>query len=389
MLPAIKLMSIRSSSKRLAQIFARSTSSFSRRHFNVLAIETSADDTCAAVVNSSREILSNVVIKQNDVHKGYGGIHALLAIHEHMRNMPFAVKRALTEAGLDPVRDIDGVAFTRGPGMAGCLAVGCNAAKTLGLSLDKPLVGVHHMQGHALTSILTSKDPPKYPFLTLLISGGHTLLLLATSNTRFKILATTDDGAIGRCIDRVARSLGLEWGSLGPGAALEKFVNEDPNPDISDIPPIPKVTPGRLFFSFGGYHSWMELFLKAEGGIETFDISRKRRLARAFQSAVFGHLEEKVLLGLKWCADRDIHVQDLVVSGGVASNQYLRERLRQCLDSSAPSQAIRLVFPPPHLCTDNAAMIGWAAMHRFLAGDHDTYDILPRSKWSIEDILEA
>lgn len=303
-----------------------------------------------------------------------------------MRNMPFAVKRALTEAGLDPVRDIDGIAFTRGPGMNGCLAVGCNAAKTLALTLGKPLVGAHHMQGHALTPLLTSEEPPKFPFLTLLISGGHTLLLLATSNTEFKILATTVDGAIGRCIDRVARSLELEWGSQGPGAALENFVNEDPNPDVSDIPPIPKITPGRLFFSFGGYHSWMECFLRAEGGIEIFDISRKRQLARAFQASVFAHLEEKVLLGLKWCAEQDILIQDLVVSGGVASNQHLRERLHQCLDSSRSYQPIRLVFPPVHLCTDNAVMIAWAAMHRFLAGDHDTYDIIPRSKWSIEEI---
>jgi len=174
--------------------------------------------------------------------------------------------------------------------------------------------------------MLTSKEPPKFPFLTLLISGGHTLLLLVTSTTGFRILATTEDGAIGHCIDRVVRLLKLEWGSLGPGAALEEFVNEDPNPDISDIPPLPIVTQGRLFFSFGGYHSWMERYLTAQGGIETFDIPRKRRLARAFQASISAHLEEKVFLGLKWCTDQDIHVEDLVVSGGVASNHYLRQR---------------------------------------------------------------
>jgi len=159
-----------------------------------------------------------------------------------------------------------------------------------------------------------------------LVSGGHTLFLLVTSTTDFRILATAEDGAIGHCIDRVSRLLKLEWGSLGPGAALEKFVNEDPNVDISDIPSFPTVTQGRLFFSFGGYHSWMERYLTAQGGIKTFDVPRKRRLARAFQVSIFAHLEEKVLLELRWCTDEDIYVGDLVVSGGVASNDYLRQR---------------------------------------------------------------
>jgi N6-L-threonylcarbamoyladenine synthase len=177
-----------------------------------------------------------------------------------------------------------------------------------------------------LTPLLTSDVPPKFPFLTLLISGGHTLLLLATSKTEFKILATTLDAAIGRCIDRTARLLNIKWGYVGYGAALEIFVNEDPNPDVSDIPPFPKPIPKQLAFSFGGYHSHMERYLKRQGGIEDLDIPHKRRLARAFQTSVFAQLEQKVLLALDWCFGQDLHVHDLVVSGGVASNQYFRQR---------------------------------------------------------------
>ncbi|EKM80844.1 hypothetical protein AGABI1DRAFT_112575 [Agaricus bisporus var. burnettii JB137-S8] len=366
-------------------MFLRSVSTLSRR-LNILAIESSADDTCAAVVNSSRQILSNVVIKQHDIHKQYGGIQPIEAIHEHQRNMPLAVKRALTEAGIDIVNDVHGIAFTRGPGMPGCLSVACNAAKTLAIALDKPLVGVHHMQGHALTSILTTQDPPRFPFLTLLVSGGHTLLLLASSNVDFKILATTADEAAGRCIDRVARLMGLEWKALGPGAALEQLASEDIDSADIDTPTFPKPMLGQLAFSFAGFHSYMDIYLRNQGGIESFDIQRKRRLARAFQASVFAHLEEKLLLALAWCTQANIHVQDIVVSGGVASNSCLRKRLQECLDSTQHYQNMRLVFPPASLCTDNAVMIAWASMHRFLTGDHDDYAIIPRPKWSIEEL---
>ncbi len=246
------------------------------------------------------------------------------------------------------------------------------------------------------------------------------MLLLATSTTEFKILATTVDEAIGRCIDRVARLMKLDWRAQGPGAALEQFASEDISSDATDIPTFPKPLSGQLTFSFAGFHSYMDIYLRGQGGIETFDVLRKRRLARAFQASVFAHLEEKVLLALDWCAENNIYPQGVIVSGGVASNQCLRERcvsscypdlslipslrLRQCLASSPRHKDIRLVFPPASLCTgtslchshpctsvhrpylDNAAMIAWASMHRFLASDHDTYDIIPRPKWSIEDI---
>lgn len=151
-------------------------------------------------------------------------------------------------------------------------------------------------------------------------------MLLASSTVGFKILATTADEAVGRCIDRVARLMGLEWRALGPGAALEQLASEDIESTTIDTPTFPKPMPGQLAFSFAGFHSYMDIYLRNHGGIQNFGVPRKRRLARAFQASVFAHLEEKLLLALAWCAQSNIHVQDVVVSGGVASNRYLRHQ---------------------------------------------------------------
>jgi len=243
------------------------------------------------------------------------------------------------------VRLVDDV---RVVGMTGCLGVGSSAAKTLAAALNKPLVGVHHMvrsllpclqtfminkeftvapkQAHALTPILTSApNPPKFPFLALLVSGGHTLLLLAISVTHFRILATTPDESIGRVFDKVSRLLALPWSAKGPGASLEEFVAASPV-ENNLVPSMPRTMPGVLSFSFTGLHSAVERFVTGRGGVELLDIPTKRALANAFQSAAVNQLEEKLALALRWCQDQGHGVKHLAVSGGVASNSYLRDR---------------------------------------------------------------
>jgi N6-L-threonylcarbamoyladenine synthase len=228
--------------------------------------------------------------------------------------------------------------------MPGCLGVGSTAAKTLAAALQKPLVGVHHMvrsspsfrlcktftfnpkQAHALTPVFTSTpNPPRFPFLTLLVSGGHTLLLLATSITQFRILATTRDESIGRVFDKVARILAIPWSAKGPGASLEEFVAASPIRDDL-VRPMPQTMPGILSFSFSGLHSVVDRFVTARGGADALDLATKRALASAFQSAAVKQLEDKVALALGWCRKREVGVQHLVVSGGVASNMFLRDR---------------------------------------------------------------
>ncbi len=185
---------------------------------------------------------------------------------------------------------------------------------------------VAQKQAHALTPILTcASKPPKFPFLTLLVSGGHTLLLLATSTTQFHILATTPDESIGRVFDKVSRLLALPWSAKGPGASLEEFVAASPVED--DLAPsMPRTMPGVLGFSFTGLHSVVERFVTARGGAAVLDNATKRAVANAFQTAAINQLEEKLALALRWCRDRGHGVRDLVVSGGVASNSYLRNR---------------------------------------------------------------
>ncbi|KAE9403981.1 peptidase M22 glycoprotease [Gymnopus androsaceus JB14] len=361
------------------------------RFFTVLAFESSADDTCCAVI-SDRQILSNVVIRQNDLVEKWGGIHPASAVLAHQANMPIAVKRAMTEANIS-IHDVDGIAFTRGPGMGGSLGVTLSACKTLAAVFNIPIVGVHHMQAHALTPLLTTPthtptgevNPsyPLFPYLTLLVSGGHTQIVLAKSVNSFRIIATTLDESIGRTIDKVSRLLQIEWAGMSPGFALEKFCilpEEGILPDT--FSPFSAVMKGKLAFSYSGLHSHIERFL--DGQTETLGRANKLAVARAFQDAAFKQLEEKLSLALEHCARQDVKIGHLVVSGGVASNMLLRERLK--LRLSASDSPIEAVFPPAHLCTDNAAMVGWASMHRFLARDYDDYTINPRSKWSIEDL---
>ncbi|KAI0344628.1 glycoprotease [Trametopsis cervina] len=362
-----------------------------RRAFNVLALESSADDTCAAVVTSERKILSNIVISQHQQHASFGGIHPFYAMQAHQQAMPEAIRKALTEAGVT-MADIDGVAFTRGPGMAGGLSVCSTAGKAIAAALNKPIVGVHHMQAHALTPLLTSlqEEPPQFPFLTLLVTGKHTLLLLAESITRFKTLATAKDESIGHAFDKVAKLLGLEWQNIGPGAALEAFCRTEiyDADALADVPAMPDVLPGQLAFSYSGLHGTVEKYIREHGGIESLNSATRVRLAQSFQTGAIRQLEKKLKMGLHLCRQQDIHIRNVVVSGGVASNSLLRSRLRTFLDEYTDSdpEHISLLFPPVRLCTDNAAMIGWAAMHRFLAGDYDDLSINLRVVWNIEDL---
>lgn len=374
----------------------------SARPLVVLGLESSADDTCAAIVTSERKLLANVVLKQHAIHESFGGIHPLHAQEAHQVNMPVAIHKALTEAGIG-LGELAGIAFTRGPGMYGCLSVCAGAAKALAAATGKPLLGVHHMQAHALTPFLTASPvtdspTPEFPFLTLLLSGGHTLLLLARSISSFSILATTHDESIGASIDKVARDLQIPWalGAGSPGAALERFAFPNglaggPGPgsdsEGADLPPAPTFTQPfarRLAFSYAGLRSALTRLLEAEPSAEMAE-ARKRQIARAFSLAAFKQIEDKVVFALEKMRDEGQEpVRGLVVSGGVASNLILRERLRLRLDKVGRAD-LPLIFPPPALCTDNAAMIAYVGLLRLQRGLIDPLTVMQRSKWPIDE----
>ncbi|PBL03991.1 hypothetical protein ARMGADRAFT_1070493 [Armillaria gallica] len=285
-------------------------------------------------------------------NKKWDGIHPAAAVMEHQANMPVAARRVLAEANLD-MSGIDGIAFTRGPGMGICLSVACNAAKTLAAVTGKPLVGVHHMQAHALTPFLTSwPDIPTFPFLSLLIS----------------------DESIGRTFDKVTRELGLGWA----GPSLEKFFNQDiESKTPRDFTSFSNAMPGEMGFSYSGYHSQVEHFVHRRGGVGNIAPEEKVAVARAFQEAVVDHLELKLMLGIKQCFRDNIPVKYVIIGGGVASHSYLRARLTQMLNNPPVNGRLTLQYPPPSLCTDSAVMVAWASMHRFLASDHDEFILSP------------
>ncbi|KAG0339898.1 hypothetical protein BG004_006631 [Podila humilis] len=420
-----------------------------KRPLIALGIETSCDDTCAAVVTSDRQILSEVLRTQHHLHEPMGGIVPKLAHHAHMRNLPEVVREAIQRAGLgSDLSKIDVVAVTRGPGLAHCLGVGLNAAKTLAAALDKPLIGVHHMEAHALTARLTSTDPdlfpgsssssscssptneqihaegavnyapigsdpfPSFPFLALLVSGGHTLLLVVHSVDRYTTLATTVDDSVGEAFDKTARELDIPWlpgRAGGPGASLEAFAKEAKSPmryfNLLPIPMSLRNNKREMKFSFAGLKSAVTRVVneekkKSEHGV--MDTDKKRDLAAGFQARAVTHLCRKVEQGLRDCQEKGIEISSLVISGGVGRNATLRHMMEEvCANyeidleqkkaeaGSSFTQVVKkrrmkVICPPPKLCTDNAVMIAWTGLERYQQGLIDRYDIDIVPKWPLD-----
>ncbi|TIB83606.1 peptidase M22, glycoprotease [Wallemia mellicola] len=350
----------------------------------ILALESSADDTCAAVVSSHREILSNVVLKQNNIHEQYGGIHPLYAVQGHMMNIPQAINDALRLSNLS-LNDMDAIATTQGPGMPGCLQIAIVAAKALAGVSNKPLIGVHHMQAHALTCTLTEKTPPEFPFYTLLCSGGHTMIVDSESVHKMSILATSHDDSIGNAFDQAAKLLNIPWSlhpSNAPGAALEVFADQE-NIKANEVALIKEYrkklrvpAPGQLLFSYSGLRSAFGRLVEESDKTEM----TRKALARAFQAAAVAQLKDKIELALDNAPSKP---SSLVVSGGVASNGYLRKSLTELIER----QNMSIYFPAPSLCTDNAAMIAWAAHYKLANEDFSNpCTLMSRPKWSLEEL---
>ncbi|OZJ05838.1 hypothetical protein BZG36_00903 [Bifiguratus adelaidae] len=309
-----------------------------------------------------------------------------------MQNLPSIVQGAIDAAGIQ-ASDLDAIAVTRGPGLPPCLSAGMNAAKTLAAVLRKPILGVHHMEAHALTARLTTKNAenshvpsPVFPFITLLISGGHTLILLAQGVGRYKQLGTTLDDAVGEAIDKAARGLQLSWatqGRGGPGVALELAASNGRSDRFKAHLPLPMSDFKRakeLNFSFSGLKTAMNRLISRQDLVDLTRSQDVNDLAAAFQERCADHLAAKLELALEQC--RTLGLTALVASGGVASNQTIRNRL------SVLSQrfGLPLICPPPELCTDNGVMIAWTGIERLQAGMVDDYEMTTMPRWPIEDL---
>ncbi len=330
----------------------------------VLGVETSCDETAAAVVAGDRRILANVVSSQFEEHRPYGGVVPEIAARAHVERIDGVVREALARAGVG-VAELDGVAATAGPGLIGGVIVGLTTAKALAAAAGKPFVAVNHLEGHALTARLT--DDAAFPYLLLLVSGGHCQLLVVEGVGRYERLGTTIDDAAGEAFDKVAKLLGL---GLPGGPAVERAALTG---DASKVP-LPRPLAGKpgCDFSFSGLKTAARLAVE-RGGLKPQDV------AAAFQARVVEALAERTGRALALADSRSLRLSALVVAGGVAANAALRA----ALETVAHEAGLPLLAPPAALCTDNAAMIAWAGLERLALGRADPLDAPARARWPL------
>jgi len=333
----------------------------------ILGIETSCDETAAAVVEDGRRILSNVVSSQVDIHKSYGGIVPELASRAHIKNILPVIHEALTESGKG-LSDMAAVAVTMGPGLIGALLVGVSTAKSLAYSADLPLVGVNHIEGH-MSAIFLESDEVTFPFVLLVVSGGHTSLYLVRGCCDYERLGQTRDDAAGEAYDKVAKLLGLGY----PGGPVIDEFSRVGDPKRFSLPRA-YLEPGSLDFSFSGLKTAVLNHVNKlkHVGIKQEDIVD---VCAAFQSSVVEVLVKKTVL-----AAVKSGVTDIVLAGGVASNRALREGMVV----AAGEAGKRVFIPSPGLCTDNAAMVAAAGYYLFKAGKTSGLDLNPQANLPLE-----
>lgn len=336
----------------------------------ILGIETSCDETAAAVVENGRVILSSAVASQVDLHAEFGGIFPEVASRQHILTIYPIVDQALKEAHLR-LSDLDGIAVTRGPGLPGSLVVGINMAKGLAIGSGLPLLGINHLEGHIYSAWLgeEGQEPvkaPRFPLLALLVSGGHTELILMKGHLEYERLGGTLDDAAGEAFDKVARLLELGY----PGGPAIQRAAEEGNPVLFDFPRA--WLDDSYNFSFSGLKTavlrTVESLDKAKSSLPRAD------LAASFQAAVVDVLFQKTIL-----AAEEFGTSDILIAGGVSANQALRKKFKSL-------RKYRVHIPPLALCTDNAAMIAGAGCFRFQAGHRDDLEMDAAPTWSISDL---
>lgn len=310
----------------------------------ILGIESSCDETSVAIVKNGREVLSNVINTQISIHELYGGVVPEIASRNHVENISPVMKEALKEANIK-IDDVDGIACTYGPGLVGALLVGVSYAKALSYAANKPLIGVNHIQGHIAANYITYKDL-KPPFLTLLISGGNTQLVLVKDYTEFEILGKTRDDAVGEAFDKIARVIGLGY----PGGPKMDKLAQDGTPNID----LPKVHIEGLDFSFSGLKTAISNLHH-----KTPDIN-KADLAASFEKDV-----AEILLDNTKKAVKATNINKIALAGGVSANSYIRKAFKELEEK----ENIEIYYPELKLCTDNAAMIASAGYYNFLKGN--------------------
>ena len=332
----------------------------------ILGIESSCDETAAALVASDRRILAQRIASQDDAHRPYGGVVPEIAARAHAERLAPLVEATLADAGAT-LDDVDAIAATAGPGLIGGVMVGLVTAKALAMASGKPLIAINHLEGHALSPRLA--DPAlEFPYLLLLVSGGHCQILRVDGVGQYRRIATTIDDALGEAFDKTAKILGLGY----PGGPAVERLAETGDPAAVPLPR-PLLGSAEPHFSFAGLKSAV-LRAKDSGQHRDADI------AASFQQAAMDCIADRLGQALDQASD----ITALVVAGGVAANQ----KVRAFLEEIATSHCLRFVAPPMALCTDNAAMIAWAGAERHAAGQSDPLDFAARPRWPLDPAAE-
>ncbi|MBS9478204.1 tRNA (adenosine(37)-N6)-threonylcarbamoyltransferase complex transferase subunit TsaD [Ancylobacter radicis] len=345
------------------------------RDLLLLGIETTCDETAAAVVrrraDGSGTILSNIVLSQTADHAPYGGVVPEIASRAHVEVLDRVIERALRSSGVKLV-EMDAIAAAAGPGLIGGVIVGLTTAKAIALAARKPLVAVNHLEAHALTARLTDAVP--FPFLLLLVSGGHTQLVAVTGVGEYHKLGGTMDDAIGEAFDKTAKMLGLPYpgGPAVERAALRGDASRFALPRPLHGKPVPD-------FSLSGLKTAVRLEALRIAPLTDQDVND---LCASFQGAIVDILADRVRCALRVMRERGMKPSALVLAGGVGANQAVRRVLHKV----AADGGTRLAVPPPELCTDNGAMIAWAGAERFALGLTDDLAVSPRARWPLEEV---
>jgi len=323
----------------------------------ILAIESSCDETAAAVVRNGREVLSNVIFSQIALHTLYGGVVPEIASRKHIEKINYVIQEALDRADVG-LKELDAVGVTYGPGLVGALLVGVAEAKAISYAANLPLVGVHHIEGHISANYIENKDLEP-PFICLVVSGGHTHLVVVRDYGKYEVIGRTRDDAAGEAFDKVARAIGLGY----PGGPKIDKLSKEGNPDAIHFPRA-KVEDAPYDFSFSGVKS--AVLNHINGCRMKGETLREADIAASFQKAVCDVLVSHALQAVK-----DYGIPKLALAGGVASNSALRQAMKDACER----ERIPLCYPSPALCTDNAAMIGAAAYYEYMNGTRHGLDL--------------
>ena len=337
----------------------------------VLGIETSCDETGVAIYDSEAGLLADCLYSQVEIHAKYGGVIPELASRDHIRKTLPLIEEVIEKAGID-ASEIEGVAYTAGPGLVGALLVGAAIGRTLGMALDVPTIGVHHMEGHLLAPML-EPEPPEFPFVALLVSCGHTQLVKVGGIGQYELLGESLDDAAGEAFDKVGKMLGLPY----PGGPHVAKLAQKGDPTRFDFPR-PMINRPGLDFSFSGLKTYVRntiTSLRDEAGeLAEQDAAD---IARAFEEAVVNTLSIKCRRALE-----ETGYKKLIIAGGVSANL----RLREVLEEAMAKVDGRLFYAQLKYCTDNGAMIAYAGCQRLLAGERDDLEIRAQPRWSLESL---